>query len=60
MLGVEFFQEEEISMPCRVFGDGDDDRLLRGPHNKVAETPVCDVQLPLDLVPVWVILLENI
>lgn len=60
MLGVEAFQDLEISTPCRVFGNGDDDCFLCGPHYKVIQIAVCDVELSLDLVPVRVILLEDI
>ncbi len=58
VLSVEILKNEEVLFPCRVFGDGDNNCLLGGPHYKIAQVAISKVELTLDLVPVLMGLLE--
>ena len=60
VLPVELLKHVKVLGPCRVFGDGDDNGLLCGPHYKVTHIPASNVELTLDLVPVCVGLFQGI
>ena len=56
---VEFFQMFNVYCPCWVFKHWQNDKVDEGPHYKVAAVGSGQMQIPLDLVPVVVGLLQG-